>query len=208
MNDNLFLHVDLKRLLKRLTACALRWFQEENLLYSDSVMPGVSESACSLAQNVITEALKDESVKWRPNDPDADPFPFLKQVMRRDFLDLVKKGRAYKRTVVMSTYGGDDVDKALDDFHSQDDGFEKAEAVLIACKLCKLADGEPELIEMIEAIVTCGYTKPEDIAGILSINLAEYTKRRRRLMTRLIRWKNETFPHTERIRGEKNDQAK
>ena len=49
-------------------------------------------------------------------------------------------------------------------------------------------------IEMIEAIVTCGYTKPEDIAGILSINLAEYTKRRRRLMTRLIRWKNANGP--------------
>jgi hypothetical protein len=199
----------MKRLVKRLTVCALKWFREEGLMNDESIMPGASESAIDLAQNVILEVLKDETVQWRPNNPNDDPYPFLKQVMRRDFLDLVKEGRAYKRAVIMSTYGGDDTGKALDDFHSKDEGFEKVDAALLAQAIStKFAEGEPELIETIEAIVTCGYIKPEDICNVLGIDLAEYTGRRRKLMTRFAQWKDDTFPHTERIRGEKNDQRK
>jgi DNA-directed RNA polymerase specialized sigma24 family protein len=174
--------------MKRLVAQALRWFAQEGLKSQDDILSATGKSPTDLAYDVVLEVLRDEKVQWRPQKPDEDPYPFLVKVMRNDFLDLVRPGRAYKRTQVMDTQAEED-QPALDNYESSGDDLEKLHAALTAHDLHKMVGEEQDLKDMIDAILLLECRKREDIAHVLSTTPEEITRRQQRLRTKLASWR-------------------
>lgn len=96
------------RLLKRLTACAAKWFLQEGCIGEESVLPATGKSAKELAFDTVSEFINGR-IEWRPKSSesaDVELYLLLRKVMRHDFLDLVKSGRAYRRTDVLDPSTG------------------------------------------------------------------------------------------------------
>jgi len=174
--------------MKRLVAQALRWFAQEGLNSQDDILSSTGKSPTDLAYDAVLEVLRDEKVQWHPQKPDEDPYPLLVKVMRNDFLDLVRPGRAYKRTQVMDTQAEED-QPALDNYESRGDDLEKLHAVLTAHDLYKMVGGEQDLKDVIDAILLLECRKREDIAHVLSTTPEEITRRQQRLRTKLASWR-------------------
>src|SRR5437763_1772014 len=84
------------RLLRRLTACAAKWFLEEDCLAAESVLPATGKSAKELVFDTVTAFVKGE-IQWQAKSTgsaELSLYLLLKKVMRNDFLDLVKERRA------------------------------------------------------------------------------------------------------------------
>jgi hypothetical protein len=173
--------------MKRLVAQALRWFAQEGLNSQDDILSATGKSPTDLAYDAVLEVLRDEKVQWRPQKPDEDPYPLLVKVMRNDFLDLVKPGRAYKRTEVMDTQAEDQ--PALDNYESRGDDLEKLHAALTAQDLYRIVGEDQELKDVIDAILLLDCRKREDIAHVLSTTPEEITRRQQRLRTKLASWR-------------------
>ena len=90
---------DWESLLKRLTAVAFGWFYDRRCSDDESVLPGTGVSARDLVYNAYLELLKNEG-EYKPKS-DEDSFRVIYTVMRRDFIDLVRKGRSHDRTVIL-----------------------------------------------------------------------------------------------------------
>src|SRR5688572_20836325 len=103
VDDPRFANINWDSLLRRLTACAAKWFLQENCLDEEAVLPATGKSAKELAFEVLTEFIKGNIELVQQSDvmSEGELFSLLRRVMRHDFLDLVKKGRAYKRTTVL-----------------------------------------------------------------------------------------------------------
>ena len=76
-------------LIKRLTAVAFGWFYDRRCSDDESVLPGTGVSARDLAYNAILEFLKNEG-QYNPTS-DEDRFRLIYTIMKRDFIDLVRK---------------------------------------------------------------------------------------------------------------------
>jgi hypothetical protein len=174
--------------MKRLVAQALRWFAQEGLNSQDDILSATGKSPTDLAYDAVLEVLRDEKVQWRPQKPDEDPYPLLVRVMRNDFLDLVKPGRAYKRTEVIDTQAEDD-QPALDNYESSRDDLKKLHAALTAHDLYRIVGEDQELKDVIDAILLLDCRKREDIAHLLSTTPEEITRRQQRLRTKLASWR-------------------
>ncbi len=190
--------------MKRLVGQALRWFKEEGLNTRDDILSATGMSAEDLAYNAVLEVLRDVKARWQPERPDEDPYAFIVRVMRNDFLDLVKPGRAYKRVLVVDTQANNEGQPALDNYETAQDGMDKAHTALVANDLYKVVGEDQELKDMIAAVLLLDRPKREDIASLLDITPEEVTNRQRRLRNKLALWKQETFAHTTPLRGDKD----
>jgi hypothetical protein len=187
------------RLLKRLTACAAKWFLQEGCSGKESVLPATGKSAKELAFDTVSEFIKGR-IQWRPTcgeSADFELFLLLRKVMRNDFLDLVKEGRAYKRTDVLdpSTDGNDawgeyDKGPTLDNLRADSEsGFSSLNAAVVARRVLPLLQEDHELVDYVNAVLVQGCLKREDIATCLQISHQEATNRQRRLRKKLASWK-------------------
>jgi hypothetical protein len=186
------------RLLKRLTACAAKWFLQEGCIGEESVLPATGKSAKELAFDTVSEFINGR-IEWRPKSSesaDVELYLLLRKVMRHDFLDLVKRGRAYRRTDVLdpSTGGKDTVGyengptlEQLSD--TSDDGFYSLDAAIVARRVLPLIMDDPPLVDYVNSVLSAGCLKREDIAAYLQISSQEVTNRQRRLRKRLASWK-------------------
>lgn len=180
---------DWPALLSRLTACALHWFKDEGCLEADSVLPGTGVSALDLVYDTVVKLIEDEGVCWRPQSADDDLFPFLLTVIHHDFLDLVKQGRAYKRTVITDANNRSEAQLELGNIPVSANSFDPAEAAALAKKLHTILGDDTELKEYVTAWLVKGLEKRADIAYSLGISLQEVTNRKRRLIYKLKPWR-------------------
>jgi hypothetical protein len=199
LSDPLFSRVDLVLLVKRLTACAAKWFLQEGCSGEESVLPATGKSAKDLAFDTVTEFIKGR-VKWQPTSEesaDVELYRLLRKVMRNDFLDLVKEGREYKRTKVLEPSEGGE--GAWGEYSSKatlanlpsdaEDGFYSLNAAMVARRVLSLIKGDSELEDYVNAVLRSGCTKREDIAAYLGITVEEVTSRRKKLRIKLASWK-------------------
>lgn len=173
-------NLDWESLLVRLTARAILWFRDRHCYGADAVLPGTAKSATELARNAALEFFKGEKVKWRPKTPDEDPYPLIVEVMRNDFLDLVKKSET-KQTVILDATRNKADYRELELVRDSNDGFVSAEAASLARSLYPLIKGDQKLKDYIDAVCLCGLRKREDIAELLGITPREVTDLQRRL---------------------------
>lgn len=192
--------IDLNLLVKQLVACASKWFLEENCFNPDDMLRATGKSATELAYDTVGRFIEGEIHVDR--DPEqighADVFRVLRRAMRNDFLDLVKPGRAYKRTdiyEVVRTWGeAVDADPnqlpSLDEIASSEEpDFEAWDLNSVEQRVFEAIGDDPPLREYVRAVLREGRLKREDIAEHLGITPQEATNRRRRLRDRLGEWR-------------------
>lgn len=188
MDDSRFANVDFDGLLSRLYAVAQSLFARQGLKGDASILPATGKSAEDLAVEVVNAFIFGQKVEWRPKQLDEDPFPLLVTVLKHDFLDLVKKGRAYKRTVVVGSLqeqedlGRIEHEEGLSAIHT------KAEDAVTKETVYALVKDEKELEEYVGVVLELGLTKQKEIAEFLGISSDQVRNRQRRVRTRLARW--------------------
>ena len=142
-------------------------------------------AAVDLAYDTVLKLLA-EDVRWVPPSPGADPFPFIRVVMRHDFLDLVKQGREYKRTTVIDAgVNGDEFEEPA----QQKAVIFAGDTAALVKKLHALLGDDVELKEYVTVWLVHGLEKRADIAYSLGVSEQEVTNRYRRLLYKLRPWR-------------------
>jgi DNA-directed RNA polymerase specialized sigma24 family protein len=201
MDDSRFVNVNFDSLLSRLYAVAQGLFARQGLKGDASILPGTGKSAEDLVLDTVQAFVQGEKIKWRPEHPDEDPYPLLLIAMKRDFLDLVRKGRAYKRTIVVDSVEEEENSKRTEQGADLEEGSGKAEDDETKVKIYSLLEGNKELEEYVEAILELGLKKPNDIAEILGITTGQVRSRQRKVRTKLAGWHRSVMT---RYRGKGN----
>lgn len=189
-----FSNIDWGPLLQRLVAFARNLFEKEGCHDATAVLPATGQSA----EDLVYDAVLDFIVRhptWQPSDPSQAPkelYLRIRMAAKNDFLDLVRDGRAYKRTEIVGVRaaahgdgpmgGGDGADGADDPTAAIIEGLDGAQ---VAAKAFDLVRGDPPLVDYLDAVLVQGYTKRTDIAEYLGVPPDEVTRRRGRLKTRL-----------------------
>lgn len=173
---------DWESLIKRLTAVAFGWFYDRRCSDDESVLPGTGVSARDLAYNAILEFLKDEG-KYNPKS-DEDRFRLIYTIMWRDFIDLVRKGRAHDRTVILDAAIAADGRSEFENLPDSRDDFASAEAASVARSLYPLTDGDPQLKNLIDAVAMFDCRDRDEQADMLGVTPAEITNMKKRLKYR------------------------
>lgn len=197
MNDNRFAGINWEHLLKRLTACAASWFLKEGCRHADDILPATGTSARDLAFATAQEFLR-RGARWDENTGEEGLFCVIKTAMRHDFLDLVRKDRAYKRTDVLATFKKEEEPStknrsgiALADLPAPaNNGFDSQEAADLAAQIYPLIGNDSELKEFVDAVLYCECINRREIAALLGISPQEVTNRQRRLQSRLALWRS------------------
>ena len=173
--------IDWTSLLKKLTAVAAGWFVNEKCYGADSMLKGIGSSPVDLAHNAAMEFFR-KLDKYNPQS-EEECFRLSLRIMRNDFLDLIKK-RSYQTTEIIDGTSDNETFSQLENTPATNDGFVSAEAALVAHDYYPLAEGEQELIDVIDAVVRCGCEKREDIADLLGITPLEVSNRREKIKYR------------------------
>ena len=181
--DDRFKGIDWQDVLYRLTLRARQLFALARLKCYSGALALTGLTPDDLAQTVILEALRDETVKFRPGG--ASAVTFLCRVLENDFKDLLRKGFHRKKVLrALDPAADGETDDpqyagALSDVSDSDAGARRVE---LRAVLMDLVKGNPELEDYVVAIVDCGAKKPADQAALLEVSGAEITNRRKRLM--------------------------
>lgn len=176
--------IDWKSFTDKLTAIAIKWFRLKGYFDGEdfeSVLKGVASSPRDLAQNAAMEIFR-QLEKYKPKSED-DCFRLAYRIMQNDFIDLLRKPH-YRKT------------DAIEDFKieiilSTPSSVEKT---LVADAFYDLAEGEQELIDFIDAVISLKVYKREDVADLLNISLQEVTNRQRILTYRGLKDKKLSIP--------------
>ena len=174
-----------EEVIDRLMAEAIRLFASARLVGADRVMSGLGVSPEDLVYQTINALLEDKTVRYRKED--GELLPFLKRVMRNDFLDMVRRP-VYKRTDII-----DPVEEAKrkpeGDVRTLEGlGASAADPqpdVFWRDRVRQLVAGDPELVEYVDAILEFELIKPAEIADLLSTTVEDIYNRRRKLATRI-----------------------
>jgi hypothetical protein len=191
--DPRFANVDLGSLLEDLWHYARGLFKQEKCAAESSVLPGTGTSPEDLVYGALTEFIAKQP-NWRPTTPEnayTHLYFFVRKMIRRDFLDLIKDGRAYKRTEIIGarkTRSGVDASPP-DDLPDDHDLLAGLVGELNDEEVSRRAHaavrGDFELEEYLNAVLTEDCTKCSQVAAHLGITLREAKRRRDRLKTRL-----------------------
>lgn len=176
-----------RSLMRRLTAHALVWFRAEGCPDEEAILLNTGTSAVDLAFNSLTKFCEDAAsgkLKSALVEPDGRTFLYIKKMMRRDFLDLVRADRAYKRTESLDAAeeGGTKWEEA----HSSPAGFLAAvEDRALVRRLHLILGDDEKLKEYVTVWLLHGAGRREDIADALGVSVREVKNRRERLLDRL-----------------------
>ena len=172
--------IDWGSLLVRLTATAKKLFKQGGY-DPEQDLPGTCVSAEYLAAGAAIEFFEGEKVKWRPKSADEDPFPLVVVVMRHNFIDLTRSA-GHKRAKLTDPSTDEDgasvfdslpaFDRALNKLLIKPEvGFADVEATILAEAFYPYAEGDQDLIDVIDAVVYCECRKRSEIADMLSTDL-------------------------------------
>jgi hypothetical protein len=172
------------------------------------MLPATGKSPRGLAFDVVTQFIEGD-MKFRPRSPETyerDLFVYLKTALHNDFLDLIKS-HEYQTTQVVDVSksgSGEETQFVLEDAAdcSTEHEFHSLAIATLARRLLPLVESEPDLKEVLEAILYLGLTKREDIADALDITPQDVTYRKNRLRVRLASWYRKV--HASRKEGPNN----
>lgn len=176
--------IEWEPLLKRLTAAAEKLFRQHQL---SDVLRGIGDSPEDLAIVAAMEFFQGEGVKWRPKTANEDPFPLIWTVMRNNLIDLIRTASHQRTTLIEDTQGDDEnsklegmptLDQGLHDLLNRPKfGFTAVEAAILAESFYPFAEGDQDLIDVIDVVVHCQCRKRREIAEWLDITPQDVTDR-------------------------------
>lgn len=121
-------------------------------------------------------------------------IPFLAKVMKRDFLDLLRR-KSYRTTEILPrvTEAAEDdsqpqkgaVSKGLEELAGSSNTLEIVSAVEFRERILNLVKGEQDLEDLIVAVLDLNLKKPQEIADVLQTDTKDILNRRRRLRWRI-----------------------
>lgn len=178
---------DFKELWARLYAYGLRLFAEFGLRGPDAVIPGVGLSVEDFVAKVLLE-YADGKLPYRAER--GKLFSLLATAMRNDIIDSLRKpshSREETRSPLPRADKSDGEPPSLDELPASASPIDDllAQASHRTRLLDALAD-EPELSEVVRAVLDHGLTKPREIAGALGIPVTELQNCKKRLRRRLV----------------------
>jgi DNA-directed RNA polymerase specialized sigma24 family protein len=170
-------------LVQKLTAHAVRVFAEFGLRGPDVAMPSLGSSPEDFASDLFIE--------YATGKIKVKELPYLYRALRNNILD--KLGSAAQKTtdhMPVSAEGNADGEgmKHLDGFPSKErrvDDLLCEESYKARVRACVAT--EPELTEIVEAVLDLGLLKPAEIADAIGISAKEVYVRNRKLARRLIK---------------------
>jgi DNA-directed RNA polymerase specialized sigma24 family protein len=188
---NLLAEADACALIEKLMAYALRVFAEQGLGGKGAVIPGVGKSAEDFAYDVLLQYL---TGKIKNRD-----VPYLLTALRNDILDKLKSAAHKTTDHLPANPQGDSEDgktKFLDGFQSRD----KPVDALVCEKSYeerarKLVAAEPDLRELVEAVLDLDLHKPAEIAEALGTTATNIQTRKKRAKRRLMVLNSQEVPH-------------
>jgi len=191
--------IDFDLLLRQLTATASTWFAQQRCFNSGDMLSATGQSAIDLTYDAVAKFLGG-GIAFHPKSIETtqkELFLLLRRVMRNDFLDLVKDGRAYKRTAI---YGLSSQEKdpsedhamlILDNVSSDEPDFQEIDKAFAERQILVFIGQDKELVDYVRAVLYGNCIKREDIADFLNITPQETTNRQRRLRNKLVGWRND-----------------
>ena len=174
--------IDWKSMMRRLIAAAIVQFRKQKCLGENSVLKGTGKSPEDLAKDAITEFLRIHDKYSFQTEEEC--FRFMSKILHNDFRDLIKKQSHAITDLIDDESNG--VYQKLTETPASDSDFVNADAALLAHELYPYAQGEQELIDLIDAVVRFNRDKREDIADILGIEPKEVSKLWERLKYRVV----------------------
>jgi DNA-directed RNA polymerase specialized sigma24 family protein len=187
MTSSRFSPIDWGSLLVRLTPVAKKLFKQAGC-DPDQDFPGTAVSVGVLVNGAAIEFFQwCEKGRWKRKAADEDPFPPAFAILRNNFLDLVRSAGHKRANLVVPTVNADGV-SLVDDLPAADErltklltkptaGFADVEARILAEAFYPYAEGQQELIDVIDAVVYCQCRKRREIAELLDITVQEVTDR-------------------------------
>jgi len=154
----------------------------------EQALPGTDVSAEVLINGAAMEFFEScQKGKWKPKSPDTDPFPMAYRIMHNNFIDLVRSAGHKKAGLVGPTTDENGL-SIIDDLPALDQalnrllakpviGLADIDAKILAETFYPYAEGRPELIDVIDAVIYCQCRKPSEIAEWLEISSQKVTDR-------------------------------
>jgi DNA-directed RNA polymerase specialized sigma24 family protein len=185
---------DVCALIDKFVAHALRVFAEFGIGNKDALIPGVGKSAEDFAYEALTAHLTDK--KFKNKD-----IPYCLTALRNDIIDALRL-HAHSHTEHMPASPPDGLDpentRCLDGFSSSEPRADDQVCDKEYEKRVRAAvDDEPELREVVEAVLDLGELQPLGIAEVLNIPVKAVYMRKKRLKRRLIGFKKLEVPREE-----------
>jgi DNA-directed RNA polymerase specialized sigma24 family protein len=180
---------DFAELAVRLASYGLRTFAEFGLGGKDSAVLGVGLSVEDFVWNVLSEYA--EGAVTYEADRGA-LFSLLARALRNDIIDALRKAahaREEARAVLPRERSFENEPASLDEMPAP--GAE----IYVALDEKRYRDRvlaafaeEPELAEVVKAVLDFNLSKPREIAEALGISVGEYQNKKKRLQRRLIEY--------------------
>lgn len=181
---------DFRKLIRRLTAFALRLFAEQGLPGAGAVLPGLGVSAEDLACKVLIEYC---AGRIKHHASKGSLITLLCTAVRNDFYDALDRA-SHKREHVPDPPAGESGagsgERGLDEY--TDPGVRESFVALdeqsYQKRVLTSLEDEPELREVCEAVFFLDVEKPSEIGDALGIAVSEVHNRRKRLRRRLLEY--------------------
>jgi DNA-directed RNA polymerase specialized sigma24 family protein len=178
--------VNFKRLIYRLAERACDVLKVSRVFVADRVIDGLGKSAEDFSMDTLCLYLEDELPPFSGDEEAL--FHFLAKVMTNDILDALRSS-SKKTTRKVEPLSGctDDNDKTLpglDDFEVPLSTADFVDGELLKERLyALLKEPEPELYELVVAILEFGALKPQEIAETIGTTTSDVQNRKKRLRT-------------------------
>lgn len=182
--------IDFGELALRLASYGLRTFAEFGLGGRNAAVPGVGVSVEDFVWKVLSEYAEGALTYAAER---GELFSLLARALRNDIIDALRKAahsREEPRSLLTRESGSETGPPGLDELPARETNIDTllAEGNYRERLLAALA-AEPELAEVVRAVVDLDLAKPREIAAALGISVAEYQNRKKRLRRRLIEYR-------------------
>lgn len=182
--------VDFGELAVRLASYGLRTFAEFGLGNEGATVPGIGLSVEDFVWNVLSQYAEGAVVYEAGR---GELFSLLARALRNDIIDSLRKAshsREEARASLRRANTAPASQPALDELPTGGSGIESVlvEANYRSRLLAAFAE-EPELADVVRAVLDLELSTPREIAAELGISVADLQNRKKRLRRRLIEYR-------------------
>lgn len=191
MNSSHLPPINWGSILKRLTGIAAGWFHSHRCfgIGEEAILRNTGVAAKDLAATAAQEFCN-KAGNYKPKT-EEQVFAICFTIMKRDFLDLVKRYE-YRKSEDIEALTNEDGEFTPEHNPVKLGDYVDADAALMAQDMYKLAGGEQDLIDLVDAVTIFDRVEREEIAELLSISVDEVKNRQRRMKYRRNRRPHQT----------------